>query len=192
MKVWRHPGLRRSVGTECGRNIGWHRDGMTEITGQTARWRSGFLLEQGSTRIQRQVWFVEVLRRWRSRKIPSGRVLHGWQRSLRGHLRSTDRSVVERERERESSSGHKSLWCGQQESTAIEGFLKKMFWRVAGLSTTSPVSFRYGQQLSHSLPPGLHVYLMIQAAACRVSCLFTFWFYFHRKNRIMCLQYGMA
>ena len=42
---------------------------------------------------------MEVLRRWRSRKIPSGRVLRGWQRSLRGHLRSTDRSVVERERE---------------------------------------------------------------------------------------------
>jgi hypothetical protein len=26
-------------------------------------------------------------------------------------------------------------------SAEIEGFLRKMFWRVAGLSTTSPVSF---------------------------------------------------
>jgi hypothetical protein len=26
-----------------------------------------------------------------------------------------------------------------QESTEIEAFLRKMFWRVAGLSTTSPV-----------------------------------------------------
>jgi len=29
---------------------------------------------------------------------------------------------------------------GDEELTEIEGFLKKMFWRVAGLSTTSPVS----------------------------------------------------
>ena len=52
---------------------------------------------------------MEVLRRWRSRKIPSGRVLRGWQRSLRGHLRSTDRSVVE-ERERERERERELLW----------------------------------------------------------------------------------
>jgi hypothetical protein len=53
---------------------------------------------------------VEVLRRWRSRKIPSGRVLRGWQRSLRGHLRSTDRSVGEREGERERGRERELLW----------------------------------------------------------------------------------